>query len=333
MQAPLVSVVTPCLNPGERLVRCLASVAAQTHPAVEHIVVDGGSTDGSVELLGGTPGITWMSEPDGGQAAAINKGFGLASGSILTWLNADDVLLPGTVTEAVRVLREQPGLGLVYGNCRIVQEGRELLVWRAPRRLTLSGLETGWSIPQPGAFFTRSALDRAGWLDESYELAMDVDLWLRLLSAGVESQSLRRVVSIFEVHERSKTGSVPRRRFYEENARAFLTAGRTSAAAHSLGQAAAASSAEDGRVDPARLAVEVSAAEHVAREWPVPPPPRAIRAAAAAEAAVLELHASPRGLRHLLVRDVWLDGAARSRLAHAVRRAGPRLARQALRRP
>jgi hypothetical protein len=91
--------------------------------------------------------------------------------------------------------------------------------------------------------------------------------------------------------------------------------------------------ADDGHVDRERLAIEISAAERATRDWPVPPPPRAVGAAAAAEAAVIELHASPRGLRHLLVADVWLDDAARRRLAYAVRRAGPRLARRALRRP
>ena len=256
------SIVTPCLNPGDRLARCLESIAAQTYGRIEHIVVDGESSDETVELLGAASGIRWVSEPDGGQAEAINKGFALAQGSILGWLNADDVLVPDAVARAVAVFEADPTLGLVFGDCRIVEGGRELLTWRAPRRLTLELLEGGSAIPQPGSFVTRWALDRVDGLDESFELAMDVDLWLRLLAAGVPNTRVAGLVSVFELHQRSKTGSVPRERFYGENARAYLLAGRTRAAALSLGQsaAAAAASADGGRVDPRRLEAEIEAA-------------------------------------------------------------------------
>ncbi|HEX4519287.1 MAG TPA: glycosyltransferase family 2 protein [Gaiellaceae bacterium] len=330
---PLVSIVTPCLNPGERLRRCLQSVAEQTYRGIEHIVIDGGSDDGTVEVLRGSQGIRWVSEPDGGQADAINRGFALAGGGILGWLNADDVLMPDAVARVAEAFGRDPALGLVYGDCRIVEGGRELLTWRAPRRLTMSVLEGGFSIPQPGAFTARWALDRVGGLDDSFELAMDVDLWLRLLVAGVPAARVPGVVSVFELHSRSKTGSVPRQRFYEENARAYLLAGRTHAAALSLGQSAAAAAESDGgRIDDRRLQEGIAAACTLTDGWDERPSARTIRAAALAEAAVIELRTSGSGLRHLLATDVWLDRSVRKRLRAAARRGAPRLARRALHR-
>lgn len=326
-----VSVVTPCLNPGERLERCLASVAGQSYPGIEHVVVDGGSDDGTVRRLELAEGVRWLSERDGGQVEAINKGFRLASGSLLTWLNADDVLMPGTVRRAVEAFEREPRLGFVYGDCRIVEGGGEVLTWRAPRRLTLRLLEAGTSIPQPGAFVARWALEQVGLLDESFELAMDVDLWLRLLAAGVPNRSMGAIVSEFELHPGSKTVSLPRQRFFEENTRAFLTAGNARGAALSAGQGAAAAATVEGRVDPERLTVEIAKAQEAARAWPESASERTVRAAAIAEAAVIELRSSPRGLRHLLVLDVWRDHAIRKRLRAAVRRGARRSARRLLR--
>ena len=327
---PRVSVVTPCLNPGERLARCLASVAGQSYPGTEHVVVDGGSSDGTVGRLELADGIRWLSERDSGQVQAINKGFRLASGSLLTWLNADDVLMPGTVGKAVAAFDGDPRLGFVYGDCRVVECEREVLVWRAPRRLTIGLLEAGSSIPQPGAFVTRWALEQVGLLDESFELAMDVDLWLRLLGAGIPNRSVGGVVSEFELHPGSKTVSVPRQRFFDENARAFLLAGNPHGAALSAGQAAAAAATVEGLVDSGRLAAEIRKAQEASRGWPQPAPERTIRAAAVAEAAVIELRSSPKGLRHLLVLAVWRDRATRKRIRSAVRRVAPRAARRLL---
>ncbi len=313
-----VSVVTPCLNPGARLERCLASVAGQGYPGLEHLVVDGGSSDGTVARLELAEGVRWLSERDGGQVEAINKGFRLATGSLLTWLNADDVLLPGTVRRAVEAFEREPRLGFVYGDCRIVEGGGELLTWRAPRRLTLRSLEAGSSIPQPGAFVARWALERVGLLDESFELAMDVELWLRLLAAGVPNRSVGRVVSEFELHLGSKTVSLPRQRFLPEDARAFLVAGNPRGAALSAGQGAAAAATVAGRArrstGEAHGSRSRSARRGRPRRWRTPSM-RTIRAAAIAEAAVIELRSSPRGLRHLLALDVWRDQAIRKRPA------------------
>jgi GT2 family glycosyltransferase len=329
---PTVSIITPCLNPGARLERCLRSVAAQSYPGVEHVIVDGGSSDGTLALLEAFPALRFVSEPDSGQASAINKGTALAHGSILSWLNADDQLLPDAVERTVAVFASAPAVGLVYGDCRIIENGRELMTWRPPRRFSLAALEGGSSIPQPGTFVRRGALEQVGGLDESFELAMDVDLWLRLLAAGVECRRLRGTVSIFELHPDSKTGLLPRERFFEENVRAFLLAGRLNGAALSLGQRAAWAALVDGRVPGERLARELEAAQQVGAQATPPLPARTIAAAAHAEAAVIELHRSPRGLRHLSRIEIWREPRAIRRLAGAIRRGAPRVLRTLLRR-
>lgn len=319
--APLVSVVTPCLDPGARLARCLESIAAQTHPRVEHVVVDGGSQDGTVELLRTAAGVRWVSEPDDGQTAALNKGFRLATGELLTWLNADDVLLPDALARVVHALARAPGAGLAYGNCRVVDREGTVTVWR-PSRFSGRALAAGELIPQPGTVFRRSVLDEVGPLDESLELTMDVDLWLRFADAGVEAVYVPRTLALFELHAGSKSGGISRARFLEEQARVFLKAGRPRSAAMTLGRAAAHAAAADGRVDPLRLEREL------ARRLEPSLPAAEARAAALAEAAVLELRSSPRGVRHLAHAGPWRHAETRRRL-----RAGAvRLARSWIRR-
>ena len=205
---------------------------------------------------------------------------------------------------AVEALGENTTLGFVYGGCRIVEGGHELLTWRPPRRFDVAALESGSWIPQPGSFLRRTTFERVGGLNESFELAMDVDLWLRLLESGRSSRRLDGLVSVFELHPTSKTGSTPRRSFHEENARAFLLAGRPRGAAISLGRAAATAAAEShGALDPHL------ASAHGPDGCGPALPARTITAAARAEAAVIELGSSLRGVRHLRARP---SGSTRS---------------------
>ncbi len=289
----LVSVVTPCLNPGARLERCLESVAVQTHPEVEHIVVDGASTDGTVELLERS-GVRYISERDGGQADAIAKGFQLACGELLTWLNADDELEPHAIARAALA-----GAAWVYGDCEVIDDGRRT-VWRPLPRYGRWAIDAGEMIPQPGAFFSREALERAGGVDPTFEFAMDVDLWIRLVDAGVEAHYVPEVMAVFEIHPQSKTGSVGRRGFLLEHARALAKSGRYRAASAALGRAAAFGGPPD------------------LPDWA---DPRVVRAAAAAEFALEQLRAhDPRGAPRLLQPSIWLEREVRARLLAALRR-------------
>lgn len=180
---PRVTLVTPSYNAADYLRAAIDSVLAQDYPHIEYLVMDGGSMDGTVELLTSYGNrIRWVSEKDGGQSDAIARGFERTSGEILGWLNADDLLKPGAVRAAVEALRANPQAPLVYGRADFIDaKGRYLASCTvvepySRRRL----LHCGDYIIQPAAFFTRRAYTAVGGLDNSLNWAMDWDLWLRL---------------------------------------------------------------------------------------------------------------------------------------------------------
>jgi GT2 family glycosyltransferase len=182
---PLVSIVTPCLDSREFVEAAIESVRRQTYPRLEHVMVDGGSTDGTLEILARHPHLRWRSEPDRGQADAVNTGIGMAKGEILGWLNADDLYEPDTVAAAVAALEREPGADLVYGTCRAVDgAGRILHVTRsAPLDLTRL-LTSDLPLPHPAVFFRRRLVDRIGLLDPALHLALDFDYWIRAAQHG-----------------------------------------------------------------------------------------------------------------------------------------------------
>ncbi|NQU09475.1 glycosyltransferase [bacterium] len=185
MGSPLVSIITPSFNQVRFLPDTLRSVREQAYRPIEHIVVDGGSTDGSVEVLRATAGIRWVSEPDRGPVDALNKGFALAQGQVLAWLNSDDLFYPDTVGSAVRALRDT-GADMVYGDVDMVDEEcrRVLKVCRGiPFELAtlLHGLDY---IGQQTAFFRRDLLARAGPPREDYQNSYDYELWIRFARHG-----------------------------------------------------------------------------------------------------------------------------------------------------
>lgn len=217
---PLVSIVTPCLNMGDRLLRCIHSVRSQTYQAIEHIVVDGGSSDETLEILQSSPHLSWTSEPDRGQSDAINKGLRMATGSILGWLNADDELLPDAVERVVAALRASPTAGLVFGDIELVEAGVPSRVRPNPT-FSFDVMWKGNTISQPGTFWTRDAQERVGLLDEDFNLTMDYEYWLRLGRASIEGIYVPEVLARFEVHPQSKTGSAGSLAFAQEEARAL----------------------------------------------------------------------------------------------------------------
>ncbi|MDW8343199.1 MAG: glycosyltransferase family 2 protein [Verrucomicrobiae bacterium] len=180
----LVSIVTPSFNQARFLKAALESVSVQSYLPIEHIVIDGGSTDGSCQILASTPNIKWISEPDHGQVHAINKGFEMASGDILAWLNSDDMYCPTTVDAAVSALNHT-GADLVYGDVEIIDEGgHPLKISRGipfDFRILLYGINY---IGQQTVFFRRDLLKRAGPLREEFDNAFDFELWLRFAQYG-----------------------------------------------------------------------------------------------------------------------------------------------------
>jgi glycosyltransferase involved in cell wall biosynthesis len=202
---PLVSIVTPSLNQGQFVEETIRSVLDQDYPRIEHIVVDGGSSDGTLAVLERYPHLTWTSEADRGQADAVNKGFAMAGGEIFGWLNADDLYLPGAVSTAVAALRGS-GAGLVHGAWMQIDERGETIrpcIAVVPFDLDAQ-LNDRNAVCQPGAFFTREAFEAVGGLDASYRYAMDYELWLKL-GARFPVTNVPVVLGAYRLHPASKT--------------------------------------------------------------------------------------------------------------------------------
>ena len=182
MTPPRVSIITPSFNQAQYLEETLRSVLEQGYPDLEYIVVDGGSTDGSVEIIKKYADrlAWWVSEKDKGQAEAINKGFARATGDIVAWVNSDDYYLPGAIAEAVRALEEHPECGMVYGDVVSIDGAGQPVNVMTYGDWGLEDLMQFNIIGQPGVFMRRDGLERAGYLDLSYHFLLDHELWLRV---------------------------------------------------------------------------------------------------------------------------------------------------------
>jgi glycosyltransferase involved in cell wall biosynthesis len=179
---PLVSIITPSYNQAHFLEFTIRSVLEQDYPNTEYILVDGGSTDGSVDIVKRHADrfSWWISEKDKGHADALNKGFSHARGEILAWLNSDDTYYPGAVTEAVTALQAHPDVGMVYGDADLTNESGKVIGHFASRQTDYRKLLRGSvHIPQATTFFRANLWKEVGPLSLSLFYAFDYDLWVR----------------------------------------------------------------------------------------------------------------------------------------------------------
>ncbi|MCL5961624.1 MAG: glycosyltransferase [Chloroflexi bacterium] len=182
---PLVSIVTPSMNQRQFIGFALQSVAAQDYAAIEHIIIDGGSTDGSVQAIEhyaqtSPHRVKWISEQDNGQADAINKGFRMAAGDIVAWINSDDAyLFRSTLSEVVKAFDRLPGADIVYGDVVVISSDNRVLKAQCIPSFSYQYLLRGCYLAQPAVFFRRTVIE-TDRLDASISIALDYDLWLRL---------------------------------------------------------------------------------------------------------------------------------------------------------
>jgi glycosyltransferase involved in cell wall biosynthesis len=206
--APLVSVLTPSFNQALYLPDCLASVARQTYPRIEHVVVDGGSTDGTLGVLEAAGGsVRWTSESDRGQADAVNKAFEASTGEIVGWLNSDDGLFAtDTVERVVAAFAREPEAGVVFGDAALVDEsGRIVRHFRS--RWPSRALPLVSPLAQPAVFFSRSVLEAdEPVLRVDLHRLLDYELWLRLRSRGVRFVHLPTVAAVDRDHPQRRFG-------------------------------------------------------------------------------------------------------------------------------
>ena len=179
---PLVSIITPSFNQAEFIEETINSVLSQDYPNIEYLIVDGGSTDGTVETIRKYADrlAWWVSEPDEGQSDAINKGIKRAKGEIIAWLNSDDIYLAGTIKKAVSALTADPELGMVYADQNSITANGKVFNTIRYKQFELVDLLAMQIIGQPTAFMRRGILKKAGELSKDYSYLMDHHLWIRM---------------------------------------------------------------------------------------------------------------------------------------------------------
>lgn len=208
----LVSVIMPSFNQAQFLRESIETVLNQDYPSVELIVVDGGSTDGTIDILNsyahlGPHRFRFVSEPDRGQAHALNKGLAMANGTILGWLNSDDIYNPGAISKAVAAFRRHPDWVMVYGKANYINERSEILRPYDTKPFDRDLLLRECFICQPASFLMRDVVMELGGLNETYQFCMDYELWLRIAknhSAGF----INDVLANYRLHDSSKTNLI-----------------------------------------------------------------------------------------------------------------------------
>ncbi len=218
-QWPRISIVTPSYNQGKYLEETIRSVLLQGYQDIEYIIIDGGSSDNSPEIIMKySPWLAyWTSEEDRGQSHAINKGLSRATGEIFAYLNSDDIYMPGTLEKVSRYFLAHPDADVLYGDCRTIdQNSHELDIWRSQDFNLYKELCRNY-IYQPTLFMRRRVFEKTGALNEDLHYVMDIDYWYR---ASLEHKFYYTsdVLASFRLGDKSKSGG-SRLPFVEERKR------------------------------------------------------------------------------------------------------------------
>jgi len=218
------SIVTPSFNQGTFIGEALESVHTQNWRNIEHVVMDGGSTDGTVDVLSRYSSrhdwqhLRWKSEPDRGQSHALNKGFAAASGEIVGWLNSDDRYLPLCFERLASAFEQHPDVDIIYGDYRFVDESGK--AQRIRREIEFSQFVLLYHrvlyIPTTTTFFRRRVFDEGHFLDERLHFALDAEFFVRLARKGFRFQHLRALLADFRFQPNSKTCSSPQKQIEEK---------------------------------------------------------------------------------------------------------------------
>lgn len=202
MSLPSISIITPSYNSAEFIDDAILSVSRQSGVAVEHIVIDGASTDATLKVVKRHPQVPCVSEPDRGQSDAINKGFLRATGDLVGWLNADDYYLPGALEAVARAARDRPAADVLYGDCVFVDERGAILRSKVEHEFDPAVLlYFGCYIPSTSTFFRREIIESGQLLDCDYRVCMDFEYLARLAAAGLTFHYLPRVLAAFRWHK------------------------------------------------------------------------------------------------------------------------------------
>jgi glycosyltransferase involved in cell wall biosynthesis len=200
-----ITILTPSYNQAAYIERAIESVRAQDYPDVEHIVIDGGSYDGTIDILRKYKHLRWVSEEDRGQADALNKGLALATGEIIGWINSDDYY-EENVFRPVASHFSDPATMWIVGNISYVDwAGTRLRMDRTPEISYRRLLSDADIVRQPSAFYRKSALDRAGGWSPAFFMTMDLDLWVRLAKLGAPKM-VDENFACFRLHRDQKSG-------------------------------------------------------------------------------------------------------------------------------
>jgi glycosyltransferase involved in cell wall biosynthesis len=222
-QRPLITIVTPSFNQGHFIKETIQSILAQNYPHLEHLVMDGGSTDSTVEVLKAYPDITWVSEKDRGQTHAVNKGVVRARGEIIGWINSDDTFLPGAFEAVRQTFQSDPQCFVVYGDYHAIDENGVILYSTESFCGTYEEMVRWWdytyAIHQPTVFVRKKVFEVAGLLDESFHYAMDYEWWLRV-SKHFRFHHIPGYIATYRMHPDAKTFAPLEHYVYPEQLRA-----------------------------------------------------------------------------------------------------------------